>query len=501
MLNSVLLQLKASAQNLSRGLSITKDESLPQLVRLDSTDTGSSEGLSESTTGRSSPSESSIKDSIDDVSGQVTSSRPVQWQFFYENDAFHADNASVEAEPYLKMFEEFIQAIKDEYPTRLGEKWRLECSPRKNKEHVLDLYFFDGNNRCFRSKAHLLRIMKIEEEVENESESDSEEEELERRPPSTRVKYLLKKKQLESCKRVTRSQTKKPEKSKSKKTSKPISDDNSTETLASKKLKPATDVETFINLLDESRKILIVIGAGVSTAAGVPDFRTKSTGLYSALSKHFRDTMPPEVLFDGETFEQDPAPFYEFASKTFLPLLENAKPTITHEFVSLLAKEGKLLRCYTQNVDGLERMARLDEKYLVECHGTMRSARCMSCGKRVSQPYWWKARASKNHGIPECHQNGCKGDLRPNMIFFGEQVPGTIDQRLMWDVDKCDLVVVVGTSLSVQPVSRILSSVPKEVPRVWINKALPPPDRDFSVVLTGPCDTFTQDVIRRCNWT
>ena len=98
------------------------------------------------------------------------------------------------------------------------------------------------------------------------------------------------------------------------------------------------------------QRILVLTGAGLSVAAGIPDFRTPGTGLYDNLQKY---NLPfPEAVFDLQFYRRNPQPFCQLA-KELWPGIKFV-PTLAHCFLTLLHRKGLLLRCYTQNIDGLE---------------------------------------------------------------------------------------------------------------------------------------------------
>jgi NAD+-dependent protein deacetylase sirtuin 2 len=120
----------------------------------------------------------------------------------------------------------------------------------------------------------------------------------------------------------------------------------------------------------------------VSTiAAGIPDFRSPSSGIYSKL-KHF-DLPYPEAVFELEYFKQHPEPFFTLAKELYP---KSYMPTPCHYFLRLLFDKGLLLRHYTQNVDALERVAGVPEEKLVEAHGTLHTSHCINhkCSKAYS---------------------------------------------------------------------------------------------------------------------
>jgi NAD+-dependent protein deacetylase sirtuin 2 len=123
-------------------------------------------------------------------------------------------------------------------------------------------------------------------------------------------------------------------------------------------------------ILRDCQKVVILSGAGVSVAAGIPDFRTPGTGLYDNLAKY---NLPfPEAVFDVDFYKKNPQPFVSLAREIWPGMTHS--PTLTHCFMSLLASKGKLLRVYTQNIDGLEVLAQLAPEKIVECHGHFRTA-------------------------------------------------------------------------------------------------------------------------------
>ena len=125
---------------------------------------------------------------------------------------------------------------------------------------------------------------------------------------------------------------------------------------------------------EKFKNIIILTDAGISTSAGIPDFRTKGTGLYDNLQEY---NLPyAEAVFDISYFRNKPQAFYTLA-KEIMP--GKYAPTITHHFIKYLHDKKILLRCYTQNIDGLERLAGLDDEKLVEAHGTFATSRCIKC--------------------------------------------------------------------------------------------------------------------------
>ena len=131
--------------------------------------------------------------------------------------------------------------------------------------------------------------------------------------------------------------------------------------------------DTIASVAGKPRKVLVMAGAGLSTPSGIPDFRTPGSGIYDNLSKY---RLPyPEAIFDIQYFRVDPKPFNVW-SKEFLPGV-NYKPSIGHFFIRLLQDKNLLLRHYTQNIDGLESIAGVEEENIVAAHGSFSTASCI----------------------------------------------------------------------------------------------------------------------------
>ena len=172
------------------------------------------------------------------------------------------------------------------------------------------------------------------------------------------------------------------------------------------------------------------------------------------------------------------------------------KPTLTHKFLKVLSDKGLLLRIYSQNIDGLEFLAGIPEDKLVECHGHFRTASCIDC-HRVADPEAVKKTIVEDGKTPLC--NYCGGNVKPDIVFFGEQLPDKFYQLLKKDLPQADLLMIMGTSLNVAPVSQIPNMV--RCNRVLFNRDLVMrirKGRDSFV--EGDCDSNVQKLMDKLNW-
>lgn len=219
-------------------------------------------------------------------------------------------------------------------------------------------------------------------------------------------------------------------------------------------------------------------------------------GLYNNLNCASIDIPSAELLFDLEYFMIDPAPFYKFCH-ILLPR-EEVKPSITHSFISNLQQKKKLLRNYTQNIDGLERRCGISDSKLIECHGSMSMMKCLGCKKKFSVDVFMDEIVNNN--ICYCK---CGKVMKPMITFFGEEVPDIFNKAIELDVSKCDLVLIMGTSLKVGGSVINLLSNTQHVPHVLINRDIIPSPKsvkDFDAVLLGDCDSVTSYISQSLGW-
>ncbi|CAH1261878.1 SIRT2 [Branchiostoma lanceolatum] len=210
------------------------------------------------------------------------------------------------------------------------------------------------------------------------------------------------------------------------------------------------------------RNIIVLTGAGISTSAGIPDFRSPGTGLYDNLQKY---NLPnPQAIFEIGFFKDNPEPFFALAKELYPGKF---KPTWCHYFIKLLSDKHLLLRNFTQNIDTLERVAGVSAGAMIEAHGTFYTAHCLGeCRKEFTQE--WVKEKVFNDEIPRCPD--CDGVVKPDIVFFGEAMPAKFFPSVLADFPRCDLLIVMGTSLQVQPFASLVDRVPETCPRLLINR-------------------------------
>ncbi|XP_031798617.1 NAD-dependent protein deacetylase sirtuin-3, mitochondrial isoform X2 [Sarcophilus harrisii] len=243
------------------------------------------------------------------------------------------------------------------------------------------------------------------------------------------------------------------------------------------------------------QRVVVMVGAGISTPSGIPDFRSPGSGLYSNLEQY--DLPYPEAIFELDFFFHNPKPFFALAKELYPG---NYRPNLAHYFLRLLHDKGLLLRLYTQNIDGLERAAGIPATKLVEAHGTFASATCTICRQSFSgEEFRVDVMADR---IPRCPI--CMGVIKPDIIFFGEQLP----QRFflhMADFPMADLLIIIGTSLEVEPFASLSEASRRSVPRVLINRELVGPfawrPRHNDVAQLGDIIGGVERLVKALGWT
>jgi len=269
------------------------------------------------------------------------------------------------------------------------------------------------------------------------------------------------------------------------------------------RLADVNSIDHVLELLQSRQHIIVITGAGISVSCGIPDFRSKDKGLYNTLDCSAFGIPSAELLFDLEFFEIDPQPFYRFAS-SLLP--SDTQPSPAHKFLGTLAEKNKLLRNYTQNVDGLERKVEglNHSKQLIECHGSMAQFKCTKCRFKTDLNDEIADEVRKGN-VLYCSSKSCTEVLKPNITFFGEALPASLNRAIEKDLPVCDLVVVIGTSLKVGgSVVEIIKRVDPSVPQILINKEcvkLPAFSEGFDVSILGECDRVVEYLCQRLGWT
>ena len=198
-------------------------------------------------------------------------------------------------------------------------------------------------------------------------------------------------------------------------------------------------IQQFKQMANESNNIVFFGGAGVSTESGIPDFRSKD-GLYNQKYDY-----PPEEILSHTFFINHTEAFYKFYKDKMNSL--KYEPNITHIKLAKLEKKGKLKAVVTQNIDGLHQKA--GSKNVYELHGSVLRNYCMKCHKFYNAEYIFTSK-----DIPKC---SCGGMIKPDVVLYEEGLDEETLENAIRAIRHADVMIVAGTSLTVQPASSLLN--------------------------------------------
>ena len=225
--------------------------------------------------------------------------------------------------------------------------------------------------------------------------------------------------------------------------------------------------------VDAAKKVVFFGGAGVSTASGIPDFRSED-GLYS---QHFK--YPPETMLGHQFFCEHTAEFYKFYRERMIAL--GAKPNQAHKKLAELEAEGKLTAVVTQNIDGLHQAA--GSKNVFELHGSVHRNICRRCGATYSAEWILGRENDDADGVPHCPE--CGGLIKPDVVLYGESLDERVIEGAVEAIADADLLIIGGTSLVVYPAAGLVQYFRGD-DLVIVNKQPTPQDRAANLVCA--CD-------------
>ena len=231
---------------------------------------------------------------------------------------------------------------------------------------------------------------------------------------------------------------------------------------------PAEAAAKLSERFSRARSAVFFGGAGVSTASGIPDFRS-ADGLYH---QHFK--YPPEEMLGHDFFVTHTEEFYEFYRERMICL--TARPNRAHVKLAELEAAGHLSAVVTQNIDGLHQAA--GSRTVHELHGSVHRNVCTRCGETYSAE-WVLA----SEGVPRCEK--CGGLVKPDVVLYGEQLDERVLLASVRAISEADLLVIGGTSLVVYPAAGLVSYFGGDE-LVIVNRE--PTPRDGTADLVCACD-------------
>ena len=231
-------------------------------------------------------------------------------------------------------------------------------------------------------------------------------------------------------------------------------------------------------MINQAQSIVFFGGAGVSTASGIPDFRS-AHGIYSGAQGRSYE----EMLSHGYFMRHEDA-FWQFYKNVML--YPNAKPNAAHNAIRRLEEQGRLCAVVTQNIDGLHQAA--GSRTVWELHGTVHRNFCMRCGEGFDLSW-----VTDTQGTPKCPS--CGGRIKPDVVLYGENLDDDVVQGALDAIRAADLIIVGGTSLVVQPAAGMIMYRRPSCGLVLINRDETPYDDQADLVIHSDLCAVLDSVI------
>lgn len=202
------------------------------------------------------------------------------------------------------------------------------------------------------------------------------------------------------------------------------------------------------NLMNQSKQIVFLTGAGVSTPSGIPDYRSVS-GLYTKSGMK-----EPAYLLSRSAFLNDTADFHRFIKQL---CQKDALPNVIHEKIAQLDK-AKQVTVITQNIDGLHGLA--GSKHVIEFHGTLATCYCEKCQETIAIEAF----------LQHFEHVSCGGMIRPDVVLYDEQIDYEKIYQSLQALTQADTIVIVGTSFRVYPFAGLIDHASRDAKILTINK-------------------------------
>jgi NAD-dependent deacetylase len=239
------------------------------------------------------------------------------------------------------------------------------------------------------------------------------------------------------------------------------------------------------NRLREARRVVVLTGAGISTDSGIPDFRGP-TGVWTKDPAAEKSSHIDHYLADPDVRRR------AWRTRTESPAW-SAVPNAGHRALVDLERSARLTCLITQNIDGLHQAAGSDPALVVEIHGTMREAACLSCGDRMPMQHALE-RVAAGEDDPTCRL--CGGILKSATISFGQILVTEDLQRANDAARTCDLLLAVGSTLSVYPIAGVVPLAVASGAVVVIVNGMPTAMDDIAdVVILGSISDVLPEVV------
>lgn len=240
-------------------------------------------------------------------------------------------------------------------------------------------------------------------------------------------------------------------------------------------------IDQLTMILKDSNNIVFFGGAGISTASGIPDFRS-SNGLYS---KNLNRNFTPEQAVSRTFFMEYREEFFDFYKKNLV--YPDAKPNDCHIALAKLEEMGKLKAVVTQNIDGLHQAA--GSKKVYELHGSVLRNYCMKC-----HAFYGVEHILAATGIPKCEK--CDGVVKPDVVLYEEGLDDQVISGAIHAIAKADTLIIGGTSLVVYPAAGLIDYF-SGTELVLINKSSTSADSKADLIINDDIAMVMEEAVSR----
>ncbi len=242
-------------------------------------------------------------------------------------------------------------------------------------------------------------------------------------------------------------------------------------------------IQKAAELISTSSYPVALTGAGISTPSGIPDFRSPGSGIWTKYS-------PMEVA-SLNAFRYHPDKFYKWL-RPFVDNLIHAKPNPAHLALTRLEKSSHLKTIITQNIDALHQKA--GSEHVIEIHGSFQTLTCLGCFHQIKASEQLLNNYLDQGITPRCPE--CGNILKPDIILYGEQLPALQWKAARQEILACDLLIILGSSLTVTPVCDLpLSALAQGAEVIILNRTSTHLDTQVSVSIQGDLETILPHIV------
>ena len=260
-------------------------------------------------------------------------------------------------------------------------------------------------------------------------------------------------------------------------------------------------ITALAEMIVTSQHMVAFTGAGISTASGIPDYRSGMNTCLPTGPGCWETAANKQKYKDGMKKRGRSLPPAQ--TRSFNVTIGQAKPSLTHMALVELMNQDHLKCVVSQNIDGLHRKSGIDPDKLAELHGNTNLELCTKCGGEQMRDFRVRcaAKATAHQTGRICERSGCKGKLKDSIINFGDNLESHILQKSSDNCDEADLVICMGSSMRVNPACDLpYQTVDNGGNCVMINLQKTPADKYATLCIYGKCDDIIKLLMQKLEY-